>query len=264
MPNIELNTPELMEFLGNEFTIDELKDRIPMIGVDMERIDEEKIIVEIFPNRPDMLSVEGFSRALKGFFGIETGIVNYDIPDSGFSVAVDPKVKNIRPYIACAVIKNINFTENSLVSLMNLQEKLHVTHGRNRKKVAIGVHDLSKISSPFTYETVKFDEIKFVPLEFTEELNLREILEKHKKGVAYAKLFTGVEDYPIITDKNNEVLSFPPIINGELTKVTKDTKDLFIEITGTCELAVNQALNIVVYAAADRGGEIMSVDVKYN
>ena len=259
MPSIELNTPELMEFLDNKFTLNELKERIPMIGVDMECIDEEKIVVEIFPNRPDMLSVEGFSRALKGFLEIEQGPVKYEVKNSDVSLTVSPSVKDVRPYIASAIVKNVNFNENFLVSLMNLQEKLHVTHGRNRKKVAIGVHDFEKIQPPFTYKTVKYDEIKFVPLDMNIEMNLKEILQKHPKGTAYADIFDGISDYPIILDKNNNVVSFPPIINGELTRVTKSTKNLFIEITGTGELAVRQALNIVVSAIADRGGEIYSV-----
>jgi len=122
MPNIELKTPELMELLEGKFTLIELKERIPMIGVDMERIDDEKIIVEIFPNRPDMLSVEGFARALKGFLGVETGLVEYKVHDSNVSVTADSSVNKIRPYIACAVVKNVKFTEDFLVSLMNLQE----------------------------------------------------------------------------------------------------------------------------------------------
>lgn len=262
MPNIELNTQELMEYLDNKFTIDELKERIPMIGVDMEKIDTEQIVVEVFPNRPDMLSVEGFARALRGFLDVETGLVKYEVFESDVSLTIEPSVENVRPYIACAIIKDINFTENSLISLMNLQEKLHVTHGRNRKKVAIGVHDSDKIQAPFTYKAVKYDEIKFVPLDFTEEMNLKEILQRHPKGRDYAKIFEGVVNYPIILDRKGNVLSFPPIINGELTRVTEDTKDLFIEITGTDELAVNQALNIVVSAVSDRGGKVWSVNLK--
>jgi len=262
MPNIELKTPELMELLEGKFTLIELKERIPMIGVDMERIDDEKIIVEIFPNRPDLLSVEGFARALKGFLGVETGLVEYKVHDSNVSVTADSSVNKIRSYIACAVVKNVKFTEDFLVSLMNLQEKLHVTHGRNRKKVAIGVHDFDKITSPITYKTVEPGEIKFTPFDSQEKMDLNEILLKHPKGTAYTHIFNGITDYPVILDKNGSVVSFPPIINGELTRVTENTKNLFIEITGTDESAVNQALNIVVSAIADRGGDVYGVEVK--
>jgi len=93
-------------------------------------------------------------------------------------------------------------------------------------------------------------------------MDLNEILLKHPKGTVYTHIFNGITDYPVILDKNGSVVSFPPIIDGELTRVTENTKNLFIEITGTDESAVNQALNIVVSAIADRGGDVYGVEVK--
>jgi len=57
------------------------------------------------------------------------------------------------------------------------------------------------------------------------------------------------------------VISFPPIINSERTKLTDKTKDLFIDVTGTDERAVNQALNILVCNIAERGGKILTVKI---
>jgi len=266
MPTIELSYTELCDLLGGGYTIDELRDKIPMLGVDMESISEEKIVVEVFPNRPDMLSVEGFARALKGFLDIETGLVEYKIHDSGAVLFVDGSVEDVRPYIACGIIKGVKFDEGSLVSLMDLQEKLHVTHGRNRKKVAIGVHDMnnSGIKPPFKYLAARPEDISFVPLDMSEELNLTEILRKHPKGVEFAHVLEGFDRCPVILDAEERVLSFPPIINGELTRVTGDTKDLFIEVTGNDKRAVEQALNIVVTSIADRGGEIYGVGLEHN
>ena len=48
--------------------------RIPMMGCDIERIEDDHIDIEFFPNRPDLYSTEGVARALKGFLGMETGI----------------------------------------------------------------------------------------------------------------------------------------------------------------------------------------------
>lgn len=39
--------------------------------------------------------------------------------------------------------------------------------------------------------------------------------------------------YPVILDKNDVVCSVPPIINGEHSKITLDTKNVFIEVTAT-------------------------------
>lgn len=272
MPTVEFNTTELIKKIGiknNEnfknFSDEEiilfLKERIPMIGVDMENIDEEKIIVEIFPNRPDMLSVDGFARALKNFLNLSKEIKHYYVNDSNFEIYVDKSVENIRKYIVASVIKNLNLDEEKLKSLMNIQEKLHITHGRNRKKVAIGVHNFDVIKFPIYYKTANPDELKFIPLNFSKELSLREILKFHPKGIEFKNIIEKFDKYPVIIDSNTNVISMPPIINSDLTKVTKETKNLLIEITGTNFYAVNKALNIIVSDFADIGGEIYKVKI---
>jgi len=247
--------------LGNKVSVDSLRERIPMLGVDLVSIDDSMLEMEVFPNRPDMLCVEGFARALKGFLGFEKGFLDYKLSDSKLVMKIDSSVKNVRPYVMAAAVYNVSITEVFLISIMNVQEKLHLTHGRNRVKVSIGVHDLDKVQSPFTYKALKPNEISFVPLDMNSEMDLAEILRKHPKGREYAFTLEGSEVYPIIVDKNNSVLSFPPIINGELTRVTSETNNLLIEITGKSELAVNQALNIIVTVLADRGGKIASVEL---
>jgi phenylalanyl-tRNA synthetase beta chain len=261
MPSVQFNTRELISMLGSKVSVDTLRDRIPMLGVDLVSIDSNLVEMEVFPNRPDMLCVEGFARALRGFLGFEKGSSEYAIVDSKLVMKVDSSVKKVRPYVTAAAVYNVSINNDFLISLMNVQEKLHTTHGRNRVKVSIGVHDLDKVQSPFTYKAVKPGEISFVPLDMNEEMNLAEILKKHPKGRDYAFTLEGSDVYPIIMDKNNSVLSFPPIINGELTRVTSETSNLFIEITGKSELSVNQALNIIVTALADRGGKIASVEL---
>lgn len=247
--------------LGRRFKPQELADEISMLGVDMECIDRDKLIMEVFPGRPDMLSIEGFTRALKGVLDIEKGLPVYDVGDSRIKLLVDSSVNEVRPFIVAGVVKGISFTGETLVSLMDIQEKLHITHGRDRKKVAIGVHDLSKIEAPFLYKAVDPTKVSFIPLDMNEKLNLNEILKKHPKGRDYAWILDGSDKYPIILDRNKNVLSFPPIINGELTRVSESTAELFIEVTGMDERAVNQALNIIITSIVDRGGRAYTVEI---
>ncbi len=261
MPTVEFDFRELISLLGESFKPSELKDRISMLGVDLESIDSEKIVMEVFPNRPDLLGIEGFARALKGILGIETGFVETKIEDSNVKLFIDPSVSPIRPCITAALVKEIYQNDEKLRSLMDLQEKLHITHGRNRKRASIGVHDMKHIEQPFSYKAVKPTEISFIPLDMNERMNLKQILERHPKGISYGWILENFDRYPIILDKNKNVLSFPPIINGELTRVTENTRDIFIEITGLDEKAINQALNIIVTSLEDRGGKIYSVDI---
>lgn len=261
MPTVEFSFPELTKFLGKNISPEKLKHPISMLGVDLEEINQEKVKLEVFPNRPDLLGIEGFSRALKGVLNLERALPEYPLKKSSINLSVDKSVKEVRPYITGGLIKKVSLTENFLISLMNIQEKLHLTNGRNRKKVAIGLHDLSKVEPPFTYKAVPPQKISFKPLDMNEKLNLQEILEKHPKGRKYAFTLQGKKKYPIILDNQGRVLSFPPIINGELTRVTRKTTEIFIDITGEDEKAINQALNILMTTFADRGGELYSIKI---
>jgi phenylalanyl-tRNA synthetase beta chain len=134
--------------------------------------------------------------------------------------------------------------------------------GRKRAKVSIGIHDLNKVTPPFTFKAVDPESVSFVPLAKTEKMNLREILQKHEKGVDYAFILKDKDKYPLLVDSRGEVLSFPPIINGTLTTVTESTRNVFLDVTGTDLNAISGALNIVATAMAERGGKIKRVKVQ--
>jgi len=262
MPVITFEYQDLKE-LGINMENDKLIDILPMLGSDIEDFNDETIKVEFFPNRPDQLSVEGVSRSLKGFISEELGLPKYDVVESGEKVFVDKKIENIRPYIAFALIENVNFQGDKLKQVMDFQENLHWVIGRDRKKVAIGIHNLDVIEGDYKYIASLPDENSFVPLEHSNELTPQKILEEHEKGSKYAKLISEFDKYPIILDKNNNVLSMPPIINGELTKLTEDTKNILVDVTGTDEKAVNQTLNIICSSFGELGGKIKSLDIVY-
>ncbi len=148
--------------------------------------------------------------------------------------------------------------------MIQLQEKVSTTFGRNRKEIAIGVYDLNRIKPPIKFTTVKPDGIRFIPLEFRRELTPRQILKEHPKGREFGHLLEGLPEYPMFIDSAGEVLSIPPIINSEYTgKVAKETKDVFIECSGFSLRFLIPALNVMVTALSDRGGEIETVKVVY-
>jgi phenylalanyl-tRNA synthetase, beta subunit len=257
MPVITVDSKDLESLSG----IDRQKiiDNVSMIGAEVERIEEETIDIEFFPNRPDLYSVEGVSRAMKAFFGISPGLRKYEVKPPQVEIKIKNDVKDVRPILGCAVVRGLSFTSASIKSLMDLQEDLHWALGRGRKKVSIGVHDMARIKAPFTYST-ESPKFAFVPLDHIEKMTMAEVLEKHAKGVKYAHLVKEMKRYPIIKDANGNVLSFPPIINGTLTTVTESTKELFIDVTGTSK-EVYTSLNIVVSALAERGGIIEAVKI---
>lgn len=261
MPVVTFDYNDFIHILGHQISKEELMEKLPMIGADFDKIERDELSIEFFPNRPDLTSVEGIVRASRAFFGFETGLKKYDVLKSDISLNVDPSVKKVRPFVTTALIKNVTMTDELIASLMDLQEKLHFGLGRNRKKVAIGVHNFEPVTPPFTYKAVDPDAVQFIPLAKDDSMTLREILKKHEKGVDYAYILQGFDTYPLIVDANNNVLSFPPIINGSLTEVTPYTKEIFIDVTGTDRKAINYALNIVSTALAERGCQIYNTTV---
>ncbi len=255
MPVVSLNRADLEEMVGTDVqTIVEL---LPRLGADVGCVNDE-IEVEFFPNRPDLFSVEGAARALRGMLEIETGPPVYVSRSSGIEIDVDPSVSLVRPYIVCAVVRGVSTDERAIKSLIDLQEDLHWGVGRNRRKAAIGVHDLSRVNPPFRYT---LGEVAFVPLDFSEAMTPAEILRVHPKGKEYGSIVG--DHYPLILDINDNVLSFPPIINGELTRVTEKTTDLFIDVTGLDMKAIQDCLHILVSALYDRGASVETVEVVY-
>jgi phenylalanyl-tRNA synthetase beta chain len=259
MPVVRLYYEDMERLIGA--SRETIMSRLAMMGADIgKRAVEDHVDVEFFPDRPDLYSAEGVARAMQGFLGIKTGLVEYAVEKGPVTLQVEESVKSVRPLIGCAVVRDLAFTSEAIESLMGLQEDLHWGLGRNRRKVAIGVHDISRVTPPFRYFGADPSR-KFVPLDFTEEMTMQEMLHKHPKGKDYGHILDGCERYPLIVDSLDQVLSFPPIINGDLTSVTEKTRDLFIDVTGTDPM-VYKALNIVVTSLAERGGRVESVLVK--
>ncbi len=261
MPVINFNYHDLCRLLGQEIPFETLLERIPMMGADMQDSEGEQddMSVEFFPDRPDLFCVEGIARSLRAFLGMEEGLPSYEVQETDIELKVEESVLGVRPLIACAVVYGLEIDDELIRSLMEAQEKLHVSIGRKRSKLAIGVHDLDKVKAPFRYLGIPPEGLRFIPLGWEEEMSLGDVLVKHEKGKEFAHLLEGEELYPVILDADDQVLSFPPVINGALTTVTEDSVNLFIDVTGTDSRAVEGALNIMATALVERGGRLGSV-----
>lgn len=244
-----------------------IEEKISMFGTPLESVTEDEITIEIFPNRPDLLSLQGYIRSFLTFLGKKPGLRQYHLnkPEKDYEININKSVHDIRPFTACAIVKNLKFDDEKIKEVIDIQEKIHSTLGRNRKKIAIGIYPLEKISLPITYEARKPQDIKFIPLESEKEMTGQEILEKHPTGREYSNLLQGKKKYPIFIDSKNKILSMPPIVNSHETgKITQDARDIFIECSGYNIDILKKTLNILVTMFADMKGEVFQMKINYN
>jgi len=269
MPTIEVDYADFEKILGIELykDLEKLNDILAFVKGEVKLFDEEEgtINVEIKDtNRPDVWNIEGLARALRGFLGFEKGLRQYTVGKPLAEVYVDPRLKNIRPYIGCSIVKNVKLTDTIIRGFMHLQDKLDQSYGRNRQRTSIGLYDFSLITPPLHYTIAKPTEISFVPLDFEQEMNLREILERHPKGIEYGHIVGKYSFYPILLDSKKNVLSFPPIINSnDLGRVTEKTRHVLVEVTGTIHETVLNTLKMVTLSLIDRGGKAYSTTIHY-
>jgi phenylalanyl-tRNA synthetase beta chain len=245
-----------------EVKLEKILNLIPYIGLDIEGLDTENLRIEYNPNRPDFSSKFGIIRALKGLLEIEVGIPNFRLSaSSNYVIKVDKSVKQVRPYIVSLVAKRKeNLTNEDIKDLIAMQEDLHNGIGRRRKKASIGIHNLDQVQFPLTYTTADED-FAFTPLDKPVNCTIKQILNELDTGIEYGFIVKGAERYPIILDSKNTVLSFPPIVNSNATKITANIKNILVEVTATNKRTAEDTIAIIAMSLFDSGYEIQPVTI---
>ncbi|MCO8242428.1 MULTISPECIES: phenylalanine--tRNA ligase subunit beta [unclassified Haladaptatus] len=274
MPTVDVNPDELRQLTGHdEKSDDELKEDMFGLGLEYEGDTEDgDMQLEFAPDRLDRLSIEGVARSLRYQYGDDSGVYVPKLNDADWTIEVDESVPEERPYVTGAIVRGVNLSEDALDSLIQLQEKLHATMGRKRAKGAIGIHDLTMLKgssateeggNSIRYVGVDPDGDRFVPLDADAEMTPDEVLRAHPTGEKYADLVSEYDRYPAIYDDIG-LFSFPPVINGRRTEVEADSRNLFVELTGTDQWTIDKMCAIICYALDARGGTIEEVEVEYD
>ncbi len=260
MPVVNILKSRIKNSFPND-SIEKLLERLPFLGLDIEGIDKEKIRVEYNPNRPDFSSDTGIFRSLKGLLNETVGLPVFRFSfNRSYKITVDQHVKQIRPIILFFVaVQNKNINDFLLDQLISIQEDLHNGIARRRKKASIGIHDLDTIKFPLIYST-KSSKESFIPLDQNVPITFKEILSTTDVGKKYSNLLHKYTHtyYPTLIDNNSQIISFPPIINSNNTKVTNKSNNLLIEITGTNLETCKSILAILSYYLYEEGFKIYS------
>lgn len=206
---------------------------------DKNMTDELLYKIEVAANRYDLLCGEGVAQGLRVFLG-KQDMPKYKLqrPKSNKlqRLIVKPEVKEIRPFVVAAILRDVEIDSAVYSSLIDLQEKLHQNLCRKRTLVAIGTHDLDTTDGPFVYTAIEPDKLKFKPLNQSQEYSAAEMMKLYSTDSHLRHYLHIIEDqhrYPVILDKNNIVLSMPPIINGDHSKIRTKTRNIFVEATAT-------------------------------
>ncbi|KAI4103862.1 MAG: hypothetical protein L6R37_003587 [Teloschistes peruensis] len=265
MPTIAVDKAGLFKALGQDYTTEEFDELCFDFGIELDEdtsLSQRPIVngkqeapqlkIEIPANRYDMLCFEGISLMLEIFLGKRTS-PDYRLvaPPKGELqvINVDKETARIRPYCTGAVLRNVKFTKESYDSFIALQDKLHQNLARQRSLVAIGTHDLDTIQGPFSYEALPPEEIQFVPLNQTRSMTGVELMKFYESDRNLSKYLPIIRDspvYPVIYDSKRTVCSMPPIINSNHSKITLETRNVFIEMTATDRTKIDICNNIVV------------------
>ncbi|XP_035229535.1 leucine-rich repeat-containing protein 47-like [Stegodyphus dumicola] len=189
------------------------------------------------------------------------------VSDETLKVITTPKVVDVRPYIVCCKVLNVNLSDGSLLKkFITLQTKLHDSICEKRTAGTIATHDIGKIQGDLIYDAKPPQEIKITPLNRKKELTAAELytqlndeadaIRKEKKKNTYSGihkylyLLKDKQLYPCLTDSSGTVISFPPITNSDATKISSDTKSMLLEVTGnnlnTCKKVMDRLLEEIL------------------
>lgn len=274
MPVVNVERRQLFEALGRSFTTKEFEDLCFEFGIELDEVTTQAVMekknqglavteadyvdtpedpiiykIEIPANRYDLLCLEGIAKALNVFSGKFPSAPSLVGTPAVEEMRVDPSTATIRPFAVAAILRNITFTEASYKRFIDLQDKLHMNICRKRTLVAIGTHDLDTLQGPFSYEALPPQDIVFTPLNRDREMSAVEIMEEFEHDLKLKHFLHIIRDspvYPVIYDANRTVLSMPPIINGDHSKISTNTKNVFIECTATDLTKAKIVLNMIV------------------
>lgn len=246
VPVISVAKFDLERLVGAKF--DEIVRALNHVKCEIEESAGDSLKLEVTHDRPDHFSAEGLARTVRGVLGIETGLPPIRLLQS--DVVLEAGVIEERPYISMAIVRGVTLDNEAIRQVIQLQEKLHETYGRSRRKVAIGLYDMSRVKPPIRYTRVSAED-EYVPLGFDRPVRVRDMFELTEQGRRYSR-YINRDRPPALVDGAGQILTIIPVLGSECCKVTESTRDVLIDVTGTDPRAVVSAMSVLVYGLLER------------
>ncbi len=250
--------------VASHFGMDEFGKMVESIGMEVKGSEGDIVSLDITPNRPDLLYFYNFMETLRLFAKKGAKPKSYSAEGGiSASIKVTKNVSGIRPNMAALVAEGLDMSGNALKYLVDFTEKLGSTYGRRRKKIAIGLHDYDRIEGELVYDALHSG--KIVPLGESSERTFEEVVRKNKKGIDYAYTILGPSNskaaYPFLRD-SEKTLSLIPIINSNVSSISRKTKRMLVDITGMDE-SVDSVADMLACSLINMGAKVGRVEVSY-
>ncbi len=251
----------LLDCLGSGVSEKELVRNMENMGLSVEEISDKEMSIEFPANRPDLIGTVGMARALRHFMR-KTRKFDYKLKAPGQldAINVGQHVTNTRPFIAALIVRKVQLSEVQLLDIINMTEKLCDTYGRQRGKIALGLHDLAKTKPPFFYDAYEDD--YYIPLNRSKQMKYSEVVAMEEKGVRYGHLAGGQERYVALKDTLG-TMSLIPVLNSERTRVSTATHEMLVDITGMSREVVDKVADLLAADFSDVGFEVWQVSIRY-
>jgi phenylalanyl-tRNA synthetase beta chain len=247
MPVLKFKPGRVEEAL--RLSLEEALKVMEKLKIEVEVDEEGYVNAELEVDRPDMYLLEGIARQVNGLLGREVGLPQYEVYETDYVLEVGEVPT--RPCISAGIVWDVNVDEDFLEELIQFQEKLHISLGEKRRRFAIGLHDLEKVPSrKLKYAVAELSE-RFVPLHHEREMSIREVLEATEQGREYGKLALGAGGHPAIF-AGSDIISLPPVINADITRIEPGTKHIFFDVTGVDCKAVRDVARLIAFTLAER------------
>ncbi|MEM1806840.1 MAG: phenylalanine--tRNA ligase subunit beta [Pyrobaculum sp.] len=248
MPIVEVSKYDLERLTGLKY--DEVAKLFEYIKCEKEDVGD-RVRLEVTHDRPDHFSVEGIAKTIKGVAEVETGLPKITVSESSIELVAEPIEE--RPYISMAIVRGVYLDDEAIGQIIQLQEKLHETYGRGRRRVAIGFYDVSKIKPPIYYRRVLEDD-EYIPLGFDKFIKIRDMYELTEQGKKYSGLINRSRP-PALVDSAGQIMVIVPVLGSECCKITPNTKDVLIDVTGTDQRSVLNIMSVLIYSLLERSLE---------
>jgi phenylalanyl-tRNA synthetase beta chain len=258
---------KLNKLIGKSLSVLQIEETLKDLGMDLKGISKDKdpeLKIELTAEKMDMISAVGIARAIKFYRGLQKELPIYKIKKATKKIVCEPSKEKFQRRAVGAILRNIPMSQEFLDEIIAIQEKIHDSYGRGRKKISIGIYSLDKIQFPLKYGSLDPKKIKFIPLGMDTELDGNQILEEHEAGKKYGHLLSEYAKYPVWWDAKGNILSMPPVINSETVgRVEAGDRDLFIDMTGPNMQLLDNMLKVLVTTFIDLGAEAEAIKIEY-